>query len=130
MPMQISRVPNLPVIIFQYVGSAKAPDDMETTLKEVSAFKKERGGRVYRVIDMTKIQVDFSLMMLGMAAEVGREGGSNDPDVTTIFVASGELLKFGAESLREQKQYGQAAQVHMVDTQEEALNFVRKDMQA
>jgi hypothetical protein len=129
MPIQVSKLTDLPVIIFEYYSNAKAPDDVETTLKEVVAFKKERGGKVYRVIDFSKIQVGFSDMMVGMGTEVGREGGSNDPDVITVFVATGDLLEFGAQALREQEQYGKPS-VYMVGTREEAVAFIQKDVKS
>ncbi len=127
MPIHVSNLPDLPVIILEYYSHAKTPDDVEQTLQEVAAFKNERGGKVYRVIDFSKILVNFSDMMLGMATELGREGGSNDPNVITVFVATGELLEFGAQALREQDQYGKPS-VFIFGTRDEAIAFIRSDV--
>lgn len=126
MALQISRLTDLPVIIFDYTGSINPEKDIDTTLQEVVAFKKERGGGVYRVIDLTKMQLNFSDMMVAMAVERGRDGGANDPDVTTVFAATGDLYSMGVESLRGQEQYGKVM-VHMFPTREAAMDFVKSD---
>ncbi|MBI5958384.1 MAG: hypothetical protein HY866_06610 [Chloroflexi bacterium] len=126
MAMQISRLTDFPVIIFDFSGSFDPEKDIEAILQEVIVFKKERSGGVYRVLDLTKMQLNFSDMMVAMAVERGRDGGANDSDVTTIFAATGDLYTMGVESLRGQEQYGKVM-VHMFPTREAAMDFVKSD---
>ncbi len=128
MPVEITHRSDLPVLIFTVVSHIKPPEDQELILKTVSDFKQKTGGHVYRVIDITGIKLDFGMMVASMGAERGQPGGADDPDVTTIFVATDEIAKIGAKSLREQPQYGQG-DVRMASSVEEALDIVRQDVQ-
>ncbi len=47
-------------------------------------------------------------MVQGMGIEINREGGSNDPGVTTYFVVNDDMHKLGVQSLQQQDQYGKA----------------------
>jgi len=127
MPAEISKDPTLPVIFFTYKGGFELPGDIEKSLKEMVAFKRQVGGHVYRIINLLDIQLTFGDMVSAMGLERGREGGSEDPDVTTIFVIDSEILKFGAQALREQEQYGKG-DVRATSSPEEALAIVREDI--
>ena len=127
MAFTLKTVDDIPVIICEAYGTTSTPEDVNMLLDAVVAFKKERGGCVYRLIDLTDLKAPFSDMMVSMGVEVGREGGSNDSDVITVFVATGDLYKLGAKSLQEQAQYGQAP-IKVFPTREEALASIREEL--
>jgi hypothetical protein len=102
-------------------------NDIETTLQAVTAFKHERGGHVYRLIDLLDFELTFGDMVSSMGFERGREGGADDRDVTSVFLSNADLAKLGASSLRDQQQYGQA-DVHIYNNKEDALKFIREDI--
>jgi len=123
----VKRLSELNTIIFEATKPFKVPDDPMATTMETSKFLASTQGPIFRVIDITEVvdTLDFSNLMLAMAEERGKPGGADDPNVTTLFVGSGELVKIGAEALKEQEQYGKA-NVHLFESQEDALAFVRE----
>lgn len=103
------------------------PDDVINLAQEVVEFKKVAGGHVYRILDFTRLPMSFSDLVMGMGADRNAEGGINDPDVSTIFVGSGEWVEFGVKAFREQAQYGQTNVKHICTSVDEALAFVLED---
>jgi hypothetical protein len=127
MGVEVTNSKELPVVFVKYVSAPDPTTDVEITLNAVASFKHEKGGHVYRCINILDIELNFGDMVSAMGLERGREGGADDKDVTTVFVAKTDIAKLGTSSLRDQSQYGQA-DVHMFNTVDEALDFVRDDI--
>jgi len=72
--------------------------------------------------------VKFSDLVMAMASDMNPDGGINDPDVSTIYIGSGELLSFGAKAFQEQKQYGPTNIKALVATLDDAIAFARTDI--
>lgn len=123
MAYQTRRFPGEPIIYFAILPPLEMEDN-EKILAETNAFKKEAGGHVYRIVDVTGAQMTFDQMINAMSAERNREGGPNDPLVTLIFVGSGELAEFGVKAMREQQQYGKVS-VQMFSSLDAALAEAR-----
>ncbi len=47
---------------------------------------------------MTAAKVDFSQIVTGMADERNREGGMNDPEVSTLMVSSADMILMAVAS--------------------------------
>ena len=97
-------------------------------MSEAVKLKNELGRAVYRIIDVTTMDLTFPDMTAAMAAERGLEGGSGDPDVTTCFVGSGALVEIGTKALAEQDQYGKG-NVKMFTSVDDAVDFIRGDVE-
>jgi hypothetical protein len=127
--MQIHRLKDEPIIVYEPTeDTRKTFDEIQQVLAEAEALKQEMQCRVYRIVDLTNVNLDFSSMMMGMAAETS-QAGYRDPDIVTILVASGDLAEFGTKALREQEQYGKA-DVKLFSTKDEALAFARAEIAA
>lgn len=113
------------IIILHGEEPLAIPQDPIKVMEEVSKFKKEVGGHVYRILDYSKIKITFSDMMVSMAAELDHEGGANDPDVTSLFVGTDEMVRLGTASLKNQEQYGKA-KVHLFTSVDEAIEQARQ----
>lgn len=124
MPTNITEMSDINLIILENTPPVEIPDVVLENTRQSAAFKQKLGTPIYRILDVSKVDLQFSDMMVAMGAERGMEGGSSDPDVTTLFVGSGELVKMGTKALAEQDQYGKA-RVHLFTTQEEAIQFAR-----
>ena len=127
MSINATRMDEISTIILEAVPPSKFPDDPIANLEEAKKFKEHIGGHIYRLIDLSAVSADytFSDVMIGMATERGKEGGADDPDVTTIFVGFGDVVELGAKSLQEQEQYGKG-DVHLFNSQDEALRYIRE----
>lgn len=127
MPIKVTRLQDLPAILLEHEPPLKVPDDPQKNMEETLALKRERGGHIYRIIDIRNVDLKFSDMMMSMDAERNKEGGSGDPDVTTCFVGSGALVEMGTKALAEQDQYGKG-RVVLFTSQEDAIDYVRKQV--
>ena len=129
MPVNIERLVDERIIIFRMYVQADPDEDQKTLLKAVIEFKHEVGGHICRIMDFSEVQVGFSDMMLGMASEKEKEGGVNDPDVSTVFIATTELAQFGVKAFQEQTQYGSFRNiVALVSSREEAMTAARAEI--
>ncbi|NLX09244.1 MAG: hypothetical protein GXY36_06275 [Chloroflexi bacterium] len=126
--LEIKELPGEPIIVFHVRLPHVPQDDVSETLKTTAEFKQKMGGHIYRIVDLSLFNLSFSDAMLGMAAERGAEGGVNDMEMSTIFVGSGEMVKFGAKAFQEQKQYGETNVVFVCSTVEEGIAFARAEL--
>ncbi len=78
-------------------------------------------------MDFSQVKLTFSELVMGMAEDAHHEGGMADPDVTTIFIGSGELVQLGVKSF-EQKQYGLVNPTNLFTSREDALAAIRKQI--
>jgi hypothetical protein len=126
MPFQIQHITGEPIMVVTMADPLQF-DDSAKVRQEVVKFKQEKGTHIYRVLDFSKTKLTFDVMVSAMAEERNQEGGVGDPQVTTVFVGSTELVAFGVKALKEQKQYGQAP-VELFTSVDEALTRVRAKM--
>jgi hypothetical protein len=125
MTVEVKEVPNEPIILFSVVLPHTPEDDVRAATQGTTEFKKKWGGHVYRVVDLSHFELNFSQAMMGMAAERGLEGGVNDLEISTIYIGSGEWVTFGVKAFQEQAQYGQTNVIHICSTVDEGLAFAR-----
>lgn len=99
--------------------------DVNLTLEKVADYKKQVGKQVYRIVDLSKFNLTFSEAMMGMGAELNKEGGVNDSGVWTIYVGTGEWVQFGVKAFNEQAQYGKTYVLHVCESVDEGIAFAR-----
>jgi len=129
MTVEVKELPGEPIIVFHASLPHNPEDDIRIGLQGTVDFKKKMGAHVYRVIDLSKFNLTFSEAMMGMAAERNSEGGVNDPEVSTIYVGSGEWVTFGVKAFQEQAQYGKTNVIHVCSTVDEGIAFARADIE-
>lgn len=129
MPLKIYPMPDERILIIEMYTPADPMKDGMAELQAVNEFKQKAGGHIVRILDFTHAEVKFADMIQGMASEKGLPGGINDPDVSTVFVALGDIAQLGVEALREQDQYGDIRNVvGLFQTRDEALAASRAEI--
>ena len=108
MAQQVEKIPEHSIILFHFSGWIDPVAEIEPLLNAVVEFKHAVNSHVYRVLDFSQAKLDFGEMVQGMGIEINREGGSNDPAVTTYFVINDDIHKLGVMSIQQQDQYGKA----------------------
>jgi hypothetical protein len=129
MTVTIRELPNEPIIVFELHLPHTPEEDVTSSQKATSAFKKKMNQHIYRVVDMSFFNLSFTDAMMGMAADMNTDGGVNDPNVSTIYVGSGDMVKFGAKAFQEQTQYGKTNVVFVCSTIDEGITFARAEIQ-
>ncbi len=128
MAMQTEKLPELRAIIFALHGAIETLEEPARSMAETVAFKKEVDGIVFRVVDFTDAQLDFSNLVMGMAMEKQHEGGAFDPEVATIYVGVHDLVELGVRAFKEQEQYAGSNVIGLVSTRQEALDLIRAQL--
>jgi hypothetical protein len=126
MSIATEKMSGLPIALITGTAPLVEKDALDSMQAAIELKKEFPGKKVYRVIDFSH-GIDFSGMMICMAAEAGKEGGANDPEVETYFVGSSELVELGVKALQEQEQYGTAPNVHLFLSLDEAVNLAVKN---
>lgn len=126
MAQQIEQIPGHPIVVVHFTGWIDPIAEVAPMLEKVVGFKRQVKGHVYRILDFSQAELDFGEMVQGMGSEINREGGSNDPDVTTLFVVSDEIHKLGVQSIKEQDQYGKAP-VQFFTSCDEAIEHAKAE---
>lgn len=127
MSVELKELPNEPILVVLTHPPLRI-EDGPIASQAVVVFKKKLGGHVWRVIDFSELDMTFSDAMLGMATEQGVEGGINDMDVSTIYIGSSEIVKFGVKAFQEQEQYGKTNVIGLFETVDEGIAFARADI--
>ena len=126
MSIKVEKYPEIHTVLITMVEPLTVPDDAVGALAASAEFKKDQGCCICRILDFSQVKLNFSDMMVGMAAEKGHEGGLYDADVATVFIGSGELVELGVEALKSQPHYKGANVAGLVRTREEALEIAQK----
>lgn len=122
-----TRIENHPIVLFEMQDPFQPDVDTLACAEHAAALQEELGGMVYRIIDVSKLDVQFSDMMLAMGVEREAKGGAADPNITTCFVGSTELVQLGTSALAQQEQYGKG-RVSLFESVDAALGFIQADL--
>lgn len=129
MAISATRLPDEPIIIVKYIDPPDPPDEQAAeTSHQMSALMKDIEGPVYRINDILDYDLQFSDMVLGMAAEMrgGLPGTVSDSRVHTVTVGSSELVRIGTEAAK-QSQYGEI-DIKLFTSIDDALSYVREEI--
>lgn len=125
MTVQIEYAPDMPVIMLKAVNPVRLPDDPDTLLDAVVDFKYATGGHIFRLFDASASDWMVTDMVMSMAIDTGQEGAADDPEVTTLIVASDALDVEGEEWLLDRIDHYDL-DAHLFFCCEDALAFVRQ----
>lgn len=128
MTLKIEELPDEAIIVCTINLPHVPAEDVRDTLQATASFKEKLGKKVYRIVDLSLFELSFSEAVMGMGAEKDAPGGINDPDVSTIYVGSGEWVTFGVKAFQEQEQYGETHILAICNTVDEALSAARADI--
>lgn len=128
MTIELTEMPEEPILKIVVQHPFDSEKDLSDTLDAVAAFQRKMGSHVYRIVDLTNFNLTFPELMGAMAFDRNKDGGINDPQVSTIYVGSGEWVEFGVTALKEQDQYGDTNVIGLCGSVDEALAVAREDL--
>ncbi len=125
MAVEFNVDPELSVIILRAINPVRLPDDPNQLIEAVVAFKNTMGGRVFRLFDASTADWMITDMMATIAIETGQPGTADDPDVTTMIVASDAFDQEGRDWLLDRIDRYQL-DVHLFYSINDALDFAEQ----
>jgi hypothetical protein len=125
MPTKTEQISNLPIVVCHMLPPLTMPQDAENIIVDTIALMEKIKRPIYRVMDFTTTNLQFSDMVVGMSYDKGKKGGTYDPDITTIFVGSDELVKFGTEAMMNQDHFKGAHVAGLATSVDEAIEMAR-----
>jgi hypothetical protein len=126
MPYEVSRLGKEPIIIATLIDPIDWARDIKNTTAQVAALAAEIEGRGFRITDLTRTNVSFSELMMGLAAVLRSEGGwLSTPQIQPLVVTTQELGREFQTFVAEQEQYGKL-NIEVFSTLAEAIAFARE----
>lgn len=125
MAVEYNVDPELPVIILRAINPVQLPEDPNQLIEAVVAFKEAMGGRIFRLFDASACDWMITDMLASIAIETGQPGAADDPDVTTLIVASDMLDQEGRDWLLDRINHYQL-DAHLFYTVNDALDFAEQ----
>jgi len=127
--LRIEELTPEPIIIITGLDPVSR-DDPLMVLEAVSRFKRLVNRHIYRIIDLTYQTFDFDYLIYGMIKDKG-EGGIDDPNVTTIYVGTQDLVQDGVELFKTASaRFADTYAIFLFPTREESLAYVRAELEA
>lgn len=127
MSIRTQRLQDLPAILLDIQEPFDPKEDVTRSAQEAARLQQELDRPIYRIIDLSKVDMEFSEMIVAMGNERKQAGGSSDPNITTCFVGSSDVVRMGTKALAEQDQYGKG-KVSLFTSVNEAIAFIREDI--
>ncbi|MCU0464374.1 MAG: hypothetical protein MUF38_07365 [Anaerolineae bacterium] len=125
MSYTISQKPDSPIIIATFTDPFDAVNDGGAVAGYLLDALNNISGNVYYIADMSTIKIDFSDLVMGLAAAYTTPGSPYaNPRLKTYTVAHDDLIEFGAKAATEQQQYGKV-EVKFYRDVTEALEAIR-----
>lgn len=132
MPYNIELLPDEPIVIVTLSEPFDWVKDVETTTAQVADLTQHLDGPIYRISDMKQVSLDFSEVVTALASVTKVKNGSfSDPRYRIIFISQKalvDLAEFGAQSAS-QEQYGVAEPIQVFTDLDEALHYVRAELE-
>lgn len=128
MTMKVERLPHEPIIVVTWVDPVDVQKETPSKFAQVDALVGP-DEKVYVVDDLSKVKIDFSTLVEGMAAQRAKSPGSpSDPRIKTTLVGSGfflELISKGAKQFK----HG-SLDIPAFTSVDEALAYVREKVKS
>jgi len=129
MTVNIEKIPNEPIIMMHFGMPFDANRDLHEANLATAEYMQKVGSPVCRIEDITGLDVDFGVVVNGLAAATQHIPGSmSDPNVYNVMVGHGDLSELIASSFS-QKQYG-GKPTPIFKTVDEALAHAREEFAA
>ncbi|HEC22199.1 MAG TPA: hypothetical protein ENI95_04710 [Chloroflexi bacterium] len=125
MSFTVQRLPNEPILIVTRFDAT--PSDLLQIFQQSLELSEDIEGTVYRIHDISRVDLDFGTMVAGMAnASEKRKGSMRDPRFQDILVGGHELIRLASAAFQ-QEQYGNLT-IPFFESLEEALDYARKQI--
>ena len=126
MSITVKRLTDEPIVIVTFAMPFDPENDLRQVTQEVAAILKEVDPPLYRIDDVSTLEIDFSQMVQAMGTATRNVPGSvTDPNIQMIFVGEG-IFHLVTQSLK-QDQYG-SIDADIFAALDEALQHVRKQI--
>lgn len=122
MPFEVKQLGDEPIIIATIIPPVEVETEPKQTLEAANAIARRIPGSVYRITDISRLEITFEMIVGAMAADIRH----SEPNIHHVFVGKGEMVEIITEAIK-QPHYG-AQQGHMVGSMEEAIAFARKQL--
>jgi hypothetical protein len=128
MSFTIEKLPDEPIIICSMSEQFNPLKDYGAFWQRLGEVVKDMEGPIYRITHLKTDQIQFSDMVLALAAEAksGMPGSLTDPRIRSVLVNRSILAQMAVESIK-QEQYGQL-DTPLFGTLDEALTYVRQQL--
>lgn len=105
MPVEVTRMPNQPIIYALFTGTVTEQDVLEVFQRSVE-ISVDIKGSVYRITETRDIDTTLAeLMMILKQMSTGQPGSSADPRFKPVLVGTDEFIKLVSDATY-QEQYG------------------------
>lgn len=123
MAYTLKQLPGEPIIIDTHVDPLE-PSGYTDFARELVALATSIEGPIWRIIDLSGVNVSFTVLVHVMAEEAksGLPGTSGDPRVHPLVVGTGDSVKMIVDSAKQQH-YG--VEMQLFATQAEAVAYAR-----
>jgi hypothetical protein len=130
MTFTIEMLPDEPIVICTMSAQFNPMRDYGAFWQQLGAILKDKEGPIYRITHLKTDQIEFSDMVLALAAEAksGMPGSLTDPRIRSVLVNRSLLAQMAVESIQ-QEQYGQL-ETPLFGTLDEALAHVRSQLKS
>jgi hypothetical protein len=127
MPVEVSRIPDEPVIIATLRGQIVA-EDTQYIFDRTQELRQNMPEHIYRITDVRDATSSFaSIIEIIQQGAADRPSSTSDPTVTVVFVGKSQWSKLYIDALR-QSEFGQV-DIPLFNTLDEARAFIKNDME-
>ena len=128
MTFTIEMLPDEPIVICTMSDRFNPMTDYGAFWQQLGAILQGKEGPIYRITHLQTDQIQFSDMVMALAAEAksGMPGSLTDPRIRSLLVNQSLLAQMAVESIK-QDQYGRL-ETPLFGTLDEALAHARSQL--
>jgi hypothetical protein len=132
MPFTIEKLPDEPIIVVKLKvdGREDFERSFQPLIEQIAAVAAAIPGPVYRVTDLSEVNISFGELVLAMQQEYRSQtpGTAGDPRIQVVLVTSDKMIEIAAKSTQRSIHYGQHAPPPIFPTTEDALKYIRGEL--
>jgi hypothetical protein len=130
MTFTIEMLPDEPIVICTMSKQFNPMRDYGEFWQQLGAILKDKEGPIYRITHLETEEIQFSDMVMALAAEAksGMPGSLTDPRIRSVLVNRSLLAQMAVESIKPD-QYGRL-ETPLFGTLDEALAHVRSQLKS
>lgn len=120
MPFEVKQLGDEPIIILTVIPPTDVKTEPQQTLEIINAIAQRIPGLVYRISDISRLDITFEMLVAGLADDIRNSA----PNIRHIVVGKGDMIELGAAAIKQQH-YG-AQEGYIVASVEEGVALARK----
>jgi hypothetical protein len=129
MPFYVEPLENDPIILITVMPPSDALSDPAHIIQECAQLMAGMGGPIYRIADLSQMDLQFSEVAFTLNEErSGRPGSMTDPRVRNVFIGCQSMVQMAAKSAG-QAQYG-GISVPVFASLDEAMAHIQSELYA